>query len=99
MNLKLKEISFALYQTISFKEFQNKLDLITFFQFLVYARVLEIKQSLVLRIIVWQLRVQDFLHYIKRSNNYHQLDKLIKFFDQLQQNSLIQVFRIIFIVK
>lgn len=39
-----------------------------------------------------QLRVQDFLHYTKRSNNYYQLDKLIKFFDQLQQNSLIQVF-------
>ena len=78
----------------TFKEFQDKLDLITFFQFLVYARGLKYKAdslgSTHYRLV--QLRVQDFLHYTKRSNNYYQLDKLIKFFDQLQQNSLIQVF-------
>jgi hypothetical protein len=78
----------------TFKEFQDKLDLITFFQFLVYARGLKYKAdslgSTHYRLV--QLRVQDFLHYTKRSNNYYQLDKLIKFFDKLQQNSLIQVF-------
>jgi hypothetical protein len=78
----------------TFKEFQDKLDLITFLQFLVYARGFKYKTdslgSTHYRLV--QFRVQDFLHYTKRSNNYYQLDKLIKFFDQLQQNSLIQVF-------
>jgi hypothetical protein len=76
------------------KEFQDKSDLITFLQFLVYVRGLEYQTdslgSTHYRLV--QLRVQDFLHHTKRSNNYYQLDKLIKFFDQLQQNSLIQVF-------
>lgn len=69
----------------NFKEFQDKLDLITFLQFLVYAQGLESKiYSLGFthyRLV--QLCVQDFVHYIKRSNNYYQLNKLIKFFDQL----------------
>jgi hypothetical protein len=37
-------------------------------------------------------RVQDFLEYTKQSNNYYQLKKLLKFFEELQKNSLIQFF-------
>ena len=48
----------------TFKEFQDKLDLITFLQFLVYARGLKYKTdslgSTHYRLV--QLRVQDFLH-------------------------------------
>jgi hypothetical protein len=36
--------------------------------------------------------VQDFLKYKKESNNYYQLKKSIKVFDQLQSNSFIQFF-------
>lgn len=57
----------------TFKEFQDKLDLITFFQFLVYARGLKYKAdslgSTHYRLV--QLRVQDFLQYTKRFNNYY----------------------------
>ena len=91
---QIKVIPSHYIKQLIFKEFQDKLDLITFFQFLAYARGLKYKAdslgSTHYRLV--QLRVQDFLHYTKRSNNYYQLDKLIKFFDQLQQNSLIQVF-------
>ena len=36
--------------------------------------------------------IQDFLKYKKRYNNYHQVKKLLKVFDQLQNNSFIQFF-------
>lgn len=68
---------------IFFKEFKDKSDLITFLQFIVYARGLEYEidslGSTPYRLV--KLRVQDFLKYTRRSNNYYQLDKLIKFFD------------------
>lgn len=79
---------------ITFKKFSDKSDFITFLQFIVYA------QSLTYRIDSLgntqyrcvQFPVQDFLKYTKRSKNYYQLDKLVRFFDQLQENSLIQFF-------
>ena len=78
----------------TFKEFTEKSDLITFLQFLVYVQRLTYQTGSLgsTRYRRVQLRVQDFLHYTKRSKNHYQLDKLIRFFDQLQQNSLIRVF-------
>lgn len=68
---------------MNFKEFQDKADLITFLQFLVYAQGLQYQtDSLAFtqyRFV--HLRVQDLLHHTKRSKNYYQLNKLIKFFD------------------
>jgi hypothetical protein len=78
----------------TFKEFREKSDFITFLQFLVYAQRLPFQLdslgSTHYRLV--HFRVQDFLHYTKRSNNHYQLDNLIRFFDQLQQNSFIRIF-------
>lgn len=80
----------------NFKKFQDKLDFITFLQLIRYVQGLDYQSDSLgftpYRLV--RLRVQDFLDYIKRSDNsnYRQMKKLIKFFDQLQQNSLIQVF-------
>lgn len=77
-----------------FKGFQQKSHFITFLQFLVYAQTLNYKIDSLgttsYRLV--QFRVQDFLKYRKLSSNYYQLKKLIEFFDELQQNSLIQYF-------
>lgn len=78
----------------SFKEFQDKSDLITFLQFLVYAAQLPYEAgflgSTYYRLV--NFRIWDFLEYTQRSRNNYQLKKLIRFFDQLQRNSLIQYF-------
>ena len=37
-------------------------------------------------------RVQDFLKYKQESNNYYQLKKWLKFFNEIQTNSLIKFF-------
>lgn len=63
-------------------------------QFLVYAQTLNYKSDSLgktsYRLV--QFRVQDFLKHIKLSSNYYQLKKLIQFFDELQNNSLIKFF-------
>ena len=77
--------------------FQNNTDpykFCTLLQFLVYAQTLNYKIDSLgttsYRLV--QFRVQDFLKYTKLSSNYHQLKKLIEFFDELQTNSLIKFF-------
>jgi hypothetical protein len=65
----------------------------TLLQFLVSAQTLDSKPgSLGLtsyRQVVFQ--VHDFLKYTKQSQNHYQLKKLVGFFNQLQENSLITV--------
>lgn len=66
----------------------------TLLQFLVYAQILNYKSDSLgktsYRLV--QFRVQDFLKHIKLSSNYYQLKKLIQFFNELQNNSLIKFF-------
>lgn len=81
----------------SLKEFQDKSNFITFLQLLVYAAQLPYETGFLgstnYRFI--NLRIRDFLKYQNptvKSTNYYQLNKYIRFFDQLQRNSLIQYF-------
>lgn len=79
---------------ITFKKFSDKSDFITFLQFIVYAQSLTYRTDSLgnTQYRCVQFPVQDFLKHTKRSKNYYQLDKLVRFFDQLQENSLIQFF-------
>lgn len=82
-------------EKILLEDFERKIDLITFFKFLVYAGRLPYKTGILgstqYRFI--KFRVSDFLNFNPqlRKNNY-QLKKLIKFFNELQRNSLIHCF-------
>lgn len=79
-------------QTIDFTSTIDRQQFFTLLQFLVYAQNLDYEidslGSTYYRRVVF--RVQDFLEYTKQSNNYYQLKKLLKFFEELQKNSLIQ---------
>jgi len=81
-------------QTINFTSTIDRQQFFTLLQFLVYAQNLDYEidslGSTYYRRVVF--RVQDFLEYTKQSNNYYQLKKLLKFFEELQKNSLIQFF-------
>lgn len=81
-------------QTIDFTSTIDRQQFFTLLQFLVYAQNLDYEidslGSTYYRRVVFQ--VQDFLEYTKQSNNYYQLKKLLKFFEELQKNSLIQFF-------
>jgi hypothetical protein len=37
-------------------------------------------------------QIKDFLSYTNQSDNHYQLNKLVRFFDDLQKNSLIKFF-------
>ena len=60
-----------------FEQFEQKLDLITFLQLLVYVRTLNY-QTKSLRS---NFRLGDFLNYTNQTSNHYQLMKLKKFFD------------------
>lgn len=74
------------------KEFQDKSDLITFLQVLVYAAQLPYETNF-LGFTYYRIHIRDFLEYTQGSKNNYQLKKLTRFFDQLQRNLLIQYFR------
>lgn len=63
-------------------------------QFLNYAQNLDYERGALGSTIYQQVifQVKNFLEYQKKSNNYYQLKKLIKFFDELQTNLLIKFF-------
>ena len=84
-------------ETKSFQSFTERNFSFNFLQFLVYAQNLYFTRDHLgftcYRRVVF--RVQGFLKYQKptvKSTNYYQLNKYIRFFDQLQRNSLIQYF-------
>ena len=66
----------------------------TLLQFLTYAQNLDYEidslGSTYSRQVIF--RFQNFLKYTKESENYYQLKKLVKFFDELQTNQLIKFF-------
>jgi hypothetical protein len=72
----------------------NPQEFSTLLQFLVYAQTLNYRSDSLgnTRYRLVQFRVRDFLKYKKESSNYFQLKKLIQFFDELQENSLIKFF-------
>jgi hypothetical protein len=81
-------------QTQGFQSPTHREKLFTFLRFLVYAQSLDYEKgslgSTHYRRVIF--RVKDFLKHIKISDNHYQLTKLITFFSELQENSLIKFF-------
>ena len=66
----------------------------TFLQFLMFAQILEYERDSLGFTPYRRVRfhVREFLKYTNKSQNQNQLNRLIKFFDNLQQNSLVKFF-------
>lgn len=70
---RTRSIPLHYFKQFTFKEFREKSDFITFLQFLVYAQRLPFQLDSLGSTHYWlvHFRVQDFLHYTKRSNNHY----------------------------
>jgi len=81
-------------ETNSFQSFTDRKKFASLLQFLLYAQHLDFTTgslgSTSYRLGIF--RVQDFLKFQNKSNNYYQIKKLLDFFDELQKNSLIKSF-------
>jgi hypothetical protein len=76
-----------------FEQFEQKLDLITFLQLLVYVRTLNYQtKSLRSNFLEFKFRLGDFLNYTNQTSNHYQLMKLKKFFDVLKKNLMMEYF-------
>lgn len=75
------------------KQSQQKLDLITLLQLLIYVQILDY-QTKMLRSNFRQFKfpLQDFLNYTSKTSNHYQLMKLKKFFNVLSQDLVMQCF-------
>lgn len=81
-------------RNVDFKTYKNRQQFFTLLQFLVYAQNLDYEidslGSTYYRRVNFQIK--DFLTFTNQSDNYYQLGKLVRFFNDLQKNSLIQFF-------
>jgi hypothetical protein len=77
----------------AFQQFQQKLDLITLLQLLMYVRTLDY-QTKTLRSNFRQFKfiLRDFLNYSHKTSNHYQLMKLKEFFNVLRTNLVIECF-------
>lgn len=91
-NLALQKETFY---THYIKQFQQKKDLVTLVQLLMFVRNLDYQEvTLTSKFRRFQFPVRDFLNYIHpgRSTHHYQRKQLIEFFDTLTKNSIIQSF-------
>lgn len=77
-------------QKIDFSTYTNPQQFFRLLQFLVYAHNLDYMSDSLGS--TRYRRVKHFFQFTNQSDNYYQLDKLLKFFDELQNNPLIQFF-------
>lgn len=80
---------------MDFTTHENRKNFFTWLQFLVYAQKLDYKTDSLGSTSYQRVtfEVKYFLTYINLSPNYYKLKKLVEFFDNLQDNSLIKFFR------
>jgi hypothetical protein len=77
----------------AFQEFQQKLDLITLLQLLVYVQTLDYQtKTLTSSFRQFRFPLRDFLNYASKASNQYQLIKLKEFFNVLSQNLVIECF-------
>lgn len=87
---------FSLFQNdlqFDFQEFQQKLNLITLLQLLVYVQTLDYQtKTLTSSFRQFRFPLRDFLNHASKASNQYQLIKLKEFFNVLNQNLIIECF-------
>jgi len=96
-NLALQKEPFYIHyiRQFHFQQFQQKKDLVTLVQLLMFVRNLDYQEvTLTSKFRRFQFPVRDFLNYIHPgcSTHHYQIKQLIEFFDTLTKNTIIQSF-------